>query len=251
MNQPKFPPFWKENPQLWFIQVESVFDILKITSDATKYRHVVASLDTQTLPYVSDILTTPPATEKCQAIKTRIINTFAETSEAKLRKLLRGESCTGEKPSILLQKIKNLADGQCNNAVLKSIFLEQLPEQVRGILAISEVNDLDRLALQADKIVESIKGSNNMIAATSDSSQKGINDFTELKVMISSMSKEVGALKRQLNRQNRSRSKSRNRSQDRDKNNDNFCFYHDRFGEKATKFRPPCAYPGDKKAGNQ
>jgi len=88
---------------------------------------------------------TPPTENKYETVKQWIIESFAETNESRLRKLLRGNEIADEKPSHILQKLRNLAGGQCN-AVLKTLFLEQLSDNVRSILAIYKVTDLTRLA---------------------------------------------------------------------------------------------------------
>jgi len=62
-----------------------------------------------------------------------------------------------EKSSYILQKLRNLAEGQCNDAVLKTLFLEQLSDNLRNILAICEDTDLTRLAQLADKVFETSK----------------------------------------------------------------------------------------------
>ncbi|XP_073844145.1 uncharacterized protein [Musca autumnalis] len=147
------PPFWKENPKLWFMQVEAIFAISGITRDETKFQYVVANIDSNFLPHICDILESPPADGRFVAVKNRLMETFSESQESKLRRLLKNQEIGDQKPSHLLQIMKNLASGQLNDAVLKTLFLEQLPEDVRSILTISQVSDLSSLALQADKIM--------------------------------------------------------------------------------------------------
>lgn len=55
----KLPPFWRDNPFLWFAQVEAAFAINRITSDESRYRYVVVHLDQTVLPLVADLLTNP------------------------------------------------------------------------------------------------------------------------------------------------------------------------------------------------
>jgi len=62
-----------------------------------------------------------------------------------------------EKPSHILQKLRNLAGRQCNEAVLKTLFLEQLPDNSRSILPICEDIDLTRFAQLLDRVSESSK----------------------------------------------------------------------------------------------
>ncbi|XP_014486522.1 PREDICTED: uncharacterized protein LOC106750590 isoform X2 [Dinoponera quadriceps] len=97
--------------------------------------------------------------KRYEALKLRIITLFEEMNQ--LREQLRGYKLRrDEKPSLVLQRLTNLAAGKCTDAVLRTLFLEVLPLYVRDILVISEVKDLDKLALQADKILEIDNGAN-------------------------------------------------------------------------------------------
>lgn len=55
------PPFWKENPALWFRQLESQFQMNGITASETKYHIAVAALDKAVINQVSDVVMDPPA----------------------------------------------------------------------------------------------------------------------------------------------------------------------------------------------
>lgn len=252
----KLPLFWKGNPALWFIQVEAAFSLSNITADTTRFRHVITQLDSQTLPAISDIILNPPANNKYQAIKDRIMSSFAETSESKLRQLLRGIDPRDEKPTLLLQRIRNLADGQVSDALLRTLFLEQLPEYVRGVLIISGDLDLSALARQADKVMEAtsrnsvatvsaavIKSeSNNEIAAVSRDTT-----LVELANAVATLTKEIKSIKFSA-RQTRPRSHSRQRSPSATKSD--LCFYHLKFGEDARRCQQPCAWHKNKQQGN-
>lgn len=100
----RIPPFWKENPQLWFLQVESLFSLAGITRDETKYIHLVAKLDESILQFVSDIILSQVIVAKYDALKTRLISNFQESEEVKLRKLLGGLQIGDMKPSHFLLK---------------------------------------------------------------------------------------------------------------------------------------------------
>ena len=56
----KLPPFWQNDPTLWFAQVEAQFQTRRITSQATKFAHIVASLPPDVAQEVRDLLIDPP-----------------------------------------------------------------------------------------------------------------------------------------------------------------------------------------------
>lgn len=114
-------------------------------------------LDHSVLPLVADIITSPPDGDRYKTIKDRLTSVLGETSATRLRKLLASHELGDDKPSVFLQRLRNLAEGQVSDGVLRTIFMEQLPENVRTILAISEVANLSKLAMQADKILEMTK----------------------------------------------------------------------------------------------
>ncbi|KAI5708513.1 hypothetical protein M8J77_024259 [Diaphorina citri] len=53
------PRFYKPDPEIYFLNVESQFLLAKITSDATKFAHLTAKLEPEILAEVSDILKDP------------------------------------------------------------------------------------------------------------------------------------------------------------------------------------------------
>ena len=73
-----------------FYQVESIFSLSRITSDETKFRHLVANIDAATLDLVSDILESQ-GPNKYETLKSRILSLFCESDERRLKRLLSGQ----------------------------------------------------------------------------------------------------------------------------------------------------------------
>ncbi|XP_046143417.1 uncharacterized protein LOC123988223 [Osmia bicornis bicornis] len=235
------------------------FDLARITSDGTKYRYVVTNLDHTALPFVMDVLASPPARGKYEEIKKRIIEAFDESHETKLRKLLRGSEVVDEKPSHCLQRFRNLAGGQVGENVLRTLFLEQLPESMRTVLAISDTADLQRLALLADKIAEM---SVPRVAAIEASTPVIPPPSTRIEALEAKVEKLVSMVETLTTRQSRQpyrsqprwrprgspgRGRSGSRSTSREGNN--YCFYHRRFAERAHRCVIPCGWPGPPPTG--
>ncbi|XP_076660154.1 uncharacterized protein LOC143363460 [Halictus rubicundus] len=171
---PKLPAFFKNDPALWFGQVEASFRNARITSQTTMADTVIAGLDADTASVISDLILSPDPVAPYNRIKERIISTLSTSAETKLRQLLKGQVASHGKPSHILSLMRNLNNGACADNVLKSIFFDLLPEQCRAILVASKHDDLQEMALLADKIVETIQpASASVLAAAADVSRPG------------------------------------------------------------------------------
>lgn len=250
----KIPPLWKTNIKLWFVQVESNFALAKITSDLTKYNHLIASIDPETLSSVSDILLSPPATDKYEALKGRLIAEFSASETEQIRRLISGLHLGDDKPSHLLRKMRELGGTGVNDDFLKTLWLQRLPSEIQAILSISS-ESLDNLAKMADKISEvrtspaensvySV-GQTNTAAAESSQYSSPLSELGALRSEIAALSKEVARLSRDRSKGNFYRSNSRHRTFSRSRSRDrqgDFCYYHNKFGKNAKKCRSPCSY---------
>ncbi|XP_046145932.1 uncharacterized protein LOC123989256 [Osmia bicornis bicornis] len=209
-------------------------------------------LEQEILPVLSDNLESPPENGKYEAIKNRITTVFAETTESRLRRLLHGHELGDEKPSVFLQKMKHLSAGQCNDSILRSLFLEQTPSNVRTILAISEMTDLTKLALQADKILK-MAHSNSVAAIDTKPTTSGQNlppdtlsdEVAELRRLVEALT--VNVCRNQFRNKpfgrRRERSTSRSRfSRNYSQNSHQMCYYHRRFGNLARRCKQSCNF---------
>jgi len=80
------------------------------------------------------------------------VDAFARTQEQKNAELLQLNGLGDRRPSALLRHIQSLnADPQ---ALLKAIFLAQLPVEVRRCVAMSTATSLEKLAKEADMVLD-------------------------------------------------------------------------------------------------
>lgn len=250
----KIPAFWRANPELWFKQIESQFITMRITADATRYHHVVASIEGEVLQQVSDIIISPPSINMYETLKKRIIERYSESEELRLKKLLSAIELGDQRPSHLLLEMKELASGKVSDDLLKTLWLQRLPTQVKVILAASD-DTVTNLAHMADKIIEvadlknnygNISSTENVVTrSTTRSVETESSQFTRLEKQIAALSMKVERLTRE-NRTNRERSRSRGKRPtsniSRDKPKHEFCWYHFKYGDDATKCKEPCKF---------
>ncbi|XP_015929654.3 uncharacterized protein [Parasteatoda tepidariorum] len=148
----KIPPFWREKPDIWFYQVEAQFQINKITTEETKFNYLISQLEPKYVENIWDIIKdTKP--NKYTLAKERLLNTFKESENKRIQRLVTGLELGDYKPSQLLQKMKNLGADDFSEKVLKSLWLDKMPNFIRNILLVSE-ESLDKLSTMADKIHE-------------------------------------------------------------------------------------------------
>ncbi|GFS72902.1 uncharacterized protein TNCV_2946631 [Trichonephila clavipes] len=79
----RLPPFWKSNVRLWIAKCDHAFTFSGISSDYTKYSALVANLDAETVSYVSDIVLSPPNSDKYHTLSQRLITQFSESETQK------------------------------------------------------------------------------------------------------------------------------------------------------------------------
>ena len=154
----KLPPFWPKDPDTWFAQVEAQFATRGISAEKTKFDHLVASLSPDAATEVRDLILAPPAYGPYTQLKGALIKRFAGSNQEKLQRLLNDLELGDSKPSQLFRRMRQLwcgTGGNADNAILRELFLQRLPNKVRMILAPSAASvSLDALAKMADQIME-------------------------------------------------------------------------------------------------
>ncbi|GFY64704.1 uncharacterized protein TNIN_160401 [Trichonephila inaurata madagascariensis] len=102
----------------------------------TKYNIVVAALDENVLDFVVDILSNPPHVDKYETLKNALLNRLTDTEESRLKKLLTDMELGDRRRSDLLRQMKSLAGSSISDELIKSLWLQRLPQQTQAILSI-------------------------------------------------------------------------------------------------------------------
>jgi hypothetical protein len=105
----RLPQFWPERPTLWFAQAEAQFELAGITSERTKYSHVISHLDHRYAAEVEDIITSPPERDQYTTLKTELVTRLSVSRDQRVRQLLMHEEMGDRKPSQFLWHLKSLA----------------------------------------------------------------------------------------------------------------------------------------------
>ncbi|KAH9361798.1 hypothetical protein HPB48_003793 [Haemaphysalis longicornis] len=171
--QLRLPTFVRKNPHVWFAQVEAVFDLHRVTSETTRYRHLLCNLPPEVADEVADVIGAPLNDAPYQRLKQSILDRTTVSESARLRHLLTHEELGDRRPSQLLNTMRQLVGASnvdTNGALLKELFLQRLPQSTRIVLAAAGNLTLDRAAELADKVHDATSPSAAILDSTAESS---------------------------------------------------------------------------------
>ncbi|XP_034933833.1 uncharacterized protein [Chelonus insularis] len=232
----KLPAFWKNKPDLWFIQVESIFRSKGIRSDIAKYDAVVGTFDSETIELATDILRNPPEENKYEYLKDHLIKRLTQSKEKQMQTLINDLQLGQLKPTQLLLKMRELAP-HLDDEYLSSMWKNKLPQHVRELLTVTDNADLATLARVADNIMDQ-KSQNDGYVMAANAKSKTSEDLIDKRIskledLILSFTNEIKArldtVEKMVNQRSRSRSRSKTPGIVEP------CYYHKKFGEAATR----------------
>eukprot|EP00057_Strongylocentrotus_purpuratus_P019718 XP_011674192.1 PREDICTED: uncharacterized protein LOC105443076 [Strongylocentrotus purpuratus] len=167
--------------------------------------------------------------------------------------LLTEEELGDRKPSQLLRRMEQfLGEQKLEKGILKQLFLQRLPVNVRLILAsTSEALTLSDLAELADRIIEAQPDSPGVISAIAPATVEKAKPASALESQVTDLARLVRELTTVVGHMQRSQSRSRSRSRQRNVNkrdtpsdattdSDELCWYHSKYGDNAHHCRAPC-----------
>ncbi|XP_046144933.1 uncharacterized protein LOC123988535 [Osmia bicornis bicornis] len=245
----RVPPYIRGDPALWFVQLETYFAVSRYTDEETQFRIVIMNVTGDVLMAVRDLATNPLVTGKYDAIKKRILDSFGESQEVQLRRLLHKQELGSDKPSVFLCKLRALAGERCPDNSLRTLFLERLPEKVRTILAVSVNADLPMLAEQADRICEQFGVLDSAVLACevcaivkAPPTLADSGDLVKINAQLNEICTRLSRLDALARRPSRSSSRGRSPSRPRTQSEDGLCYVHRKYGDRARHCHASCSW---------
>ena len=254
----KLPPYWPNDPFIWFAQVEAQFTTRGITTQETKFAYIIAALTPDIAQEVRDLLLAPPSTTPYDTLKAELIKRTSASQQKRLHQLLTAEELGDRKPSQLLRHMRQLlGENKLEDSILTQLFVQRLPANVQRILAPSQDTvKLEELATLADKILEvapsftPVSAVQFSAAATAPYSVQ--DEIAELRKMVAKLTTRVEELAQQSRSDGRGRPRGPNSSNSGNRyrqsrspsahKGSTQCWYHFYYGSKASKCVPPCTF---------
>lgn len=240
----KAPPFCSQDPSIWFSILECGFKTAKITNSLTRYTHAVSLLPADVLPQVSDVIASAYNSDHAyEDLKTALLQRFQSSVATRLRELLSKEELGNEKPTDLLRRMKQLLGEKYQSFdpdLFKQLFYQRLPPAVqRSLFSVKDDLKPDAIAKLADEFMATLPGP--LTSSVSSVVSERTTQFDELVKQVSLLATKVTSLERLDRRHSRSPTPHRRRRRSRSKS-PGLCWYHNNFGEKATRCTTPCTY---------
>lgn len=211
----KLPKFCDNDPDLWFLQIESIFSRMGISTEEARSQIVMSQLDADRLNCIRQlIMTIPRPADIYSQMKRSLISHYTIPDETRVFKVIRGDVVNEGKPSEILSQLRRLDAGNCNDKVLRAIFLSKLPHQHQLLLSANTTATLQEIAMQADRLAEVDKA-----VSTSNPVASVVSQTTPEENKVESLAAEVALLKTKLEETNNRRSRE---TQRRDYGNSNF-----------------------------
>lgn len=252
----KLPPFWIRSPRIWFTKVECQFALQNVSTESTKFAHVMSVLNEEVAEKVMDVIENPGDTPYT-SLKQALIEQYTISEERRVQELLAETDMGDRKPSDFYKHMRSMAGNseKFPDELLTSLWESRLPSQISAILKCGNFTDNKVRLTTADRVFDALKNVqvHSMQSAVSTSMQSTSDMYEKLLMRNRDLEAEINELRVRFNKMNKSgssrdASRNRGRSQSRNRNfrNSDFCYYHNRFGEKALKCREPCKF----KTGN-
>ena len=147
----KPPTFYRNNPHVWFRQLELQFALANITSSQTRFRHVMGALPEDVA------INLPTDVNKYETLKEQIVGIYQKSRQELLEEALGSISLDGQKSSVCFLRIKQKLE-DCNLTVddllIRHKFLQALPPTTRIASSAHRNLPLEDFAKLADTIFQ-------------------------------------------------------------------------------------------------
>lgn len=246
----------------WFTRLEAQFRAGKVKSAAVKFNVVIAQAPEHIVEQITeDEIEALSVHKDCyDRLKNLLLRRFTPSEDERLSNLLKGSTVSsGDRPSDIYRKIMLDAKGIWTEETVRMMWMIRLPPMIQMLLVNDAKLPLAELADKADQYflkykashevrVDAMESSNPFLSphVAPSSSSDAPDPLVSISKALEKLTLEVCELKRSSRPTKFTRSSSRHRGRSatpgRSQSQNRVCWYHKKFGDKATDCRPPCSF---------
>lgn len=158
----KAPTFMETAVMGWFQIMEAQFYLRKITTDETKFYHVLSALPAETVGRLSE----PILIDKNYiSLKAEVIDMFEKTKPELFEKLISNTPMTG-RPSIYLEEIRKTATKVgVGGELVRHKFIQSLPSAISPVLAAQKDLSISQIGKLADELMPFVHNTVNEVTS--------------------------------------------------------------------------------------
>ncbi|CAE1312480.1 unnamed protein product [Acanthosepion pharaonis] len=188
------PAFNTTNTKSWFVQIQTLFDAKRITSQRTRYCYLVEKLQADIVEEVMDLLENVPDDNPYDRLKEAILKRSGASNEVMLRNLFTQVELGDRTPSQLLRHMRTLlGDNKMSENIMRSLWLDKLHTTTQILAPMTEETQTEKLADIADRIHECFR-SRRVNSIQPQPAQQRDMEFNDLKPTVERLSIQLQGL---------------------------------------------------------
>ena len=231
----KVPVFLSESVKVWFAQADTQFAIRNMTVSKTKFYPVVAVLPQEVASQILDLIRAPPAGDPYGVLRECLIKLYMLKNYQRFEALVSLPFSGDQKPSHMMNRMLTLiSDNYKPDFILRGLFLQQIPMDVRSHLLSKKVSDPRALALKADELLTSL------LNLLSEDLQVNLVSFCTRRSPVFVKSPSLSMKPPSLSKRSPTPALT-----SRSPTLSGLCWIHKKHAEKANNCRKPCSFSGN------
>lgn len=241
----QMPQFNEANMENWFYLLDFYFRAVGIAQDDRKFNTVCSQLPPGRITEFRQIIDNAPAEAKYDYLKEQLLTLMGTSRQKRLRQLLHEMQLGDKRPSQLYYEMLLKSEGILTESILIDLWTSRLPPSVQTAVIICSGSAREKTKI-ADSVFENIEltHANYVSSATAEPS------IEQLCAAVSNLTNQVQRIAASVPNQRASNRRGGNRAlpgegQWQSRNEDSkfdTCWYHRKFGTRATNCRPPCRF---------
>jgi len=136
--------------------------------DAMKFNLTIMHLDERLYEQAYEVIQNPPESEKYATLRKTVLAKFSSSSMARLEQLIAGIQLGDGKPSHMLSQLQRTGVTS-DQKLIKGFWLQRLPVDTRGILAVFAKSNPDTTVESLAAIADEVMDVTHVNAAVSNS----------------------------------------------------------------------------------
>jgi len=229
--------FTAEDADAWFLLAESQFGIRGVTSEETRFWHLVTSLDSATAGRLAQHVNKADQTKKYSVAKAWLLKEFAIPRWKRAERVLAKTELGDQKPSQLVDWIRSMLDDDGPEMLATHIVWRCLPSDVQQALRSSKFDTMEELGALADEVMKNPVHSGPVCSVSyADSSSFPVDPEDAMVNRVEQHQRQSHQKQKQhYNPPPRADNWSQGTSS-------RICRFHRRFGDRARNCSPPCSF---------